>query len=84
MTTSFEWVGKNVEKVQLAGSFTQWKPVDMEKAGTNEKWGLKLDLPPGEYEFKFVVDGNWIHDELKPAKTNEMGTKNNFIIVQGT
>ena len=80
--TSFEWSGEAAEKVQLAGSFTQWKPVEMEKT-SDEKWALKLDLPPGEYEFKFVVQGNWIHDELLPTKTNEMGTKNNFVIVQG-
>ena len=55
---------------------------DEQSGKGNEKWALKMDLPPGEYEFKFVVDGNWIHDELKPAKTNEMGTKNNFIVVQ--
>ena len=55
-STSFEWNGNAaVEKVQLAGSFTQWKPVEMEKnsAAADEKWALKLDLSPGEYEFKF-------------------------------
>ena len=75
ITTSFEWNGGSccaVEKVQLAGSFTQWKPVEMEKnsAAADEKWALKLDLSPGEYEFKFVVDGNWVCDELLPTKTN--------------
>ena len=85
MTASFEWKHgiAAVEKVQLAGSFTQWKPVEMEKTSDNEKWALKLDLPPGEYEFKFVVDGKWIHDELLPATTNEMGTKNNLIVIHG-
>ena len=85
-STSFEWNGNAaVEKVQLAGSFTQWKPVEMEKnsAATDEKWALKLDLSPGEYEFKFVVDGNWVCDELLPTKTNEEGSKNNVIKVEG-
>ena len=77
----FEWSHGAVEKVQLAGSFTQWKPVEMKKT-SDEKWALKLDLPPGEYEFKFVVDGNWVHDELAPVKTNEMGTMNNFLMVK--
>ena len=84
-STSFEWNGNAaVEKVQLAGSFTQWKPVEMEKnSAADEKWALKLDLSPGEYEFKFVVDGNWVHDELLPTKTDEEGTKNNVIKVEG-
>lgn len=79
----FEWNNGAVEKVQLAGSFTKWEPVDMAKTLGTDKWALKLDLPPGEYEFKFVVDGNWVHDEGQPSKTssNEMGTLNNVINV---
>jgi len=86
ITTSFEWNGGSccaVEKVQLAGSFTQWEPVDMEKnSESGEKWALKLDLSPGEYEFKFVVDGKWLHNELLPIKTNEEGIMNNVITVE--
>jgi len=84
-STSFEWNGSNaVEKVQLAGSFTQWEPVDMEKNSESgsEKWALKLDLSPGEYEFKFVVDGKWLHNELLPTKTNDVGSVNNVITVE--
>ena len=81
MAVLFEWNNGAVEKVQLAGSFTQWKPVEMVKTLGTDKWALKLDLPPGEYEFKFVVDGNWVHDEGQPSKTNEMGTLNNVINV---
>jgi len=85
IATSFEWNGGSccaVEKVQLAGSFTQWEPVDMEKNSGNEKWALKLDLSPGEYEFKFVVDGKWQHSELLPTKTNDEGITNNVILVE--
>ena len=53
----------------------------MAKTLGTDKWALKLDLPPGEYEFKFFVDGNWVHDEGQPSKTNEMGTLNNVINV---
>ena len=82
VSTSFEWNGNVVEKVELAGSFTQWEPVEMEKI-SDEKWSLKLDLCPGEHEFKFLVDGNWLHDELLPTKINEVGSKNNIVIVDG-
>ena len=86
MAVSFEWKpaesGRNVvEKVQLAGSFTQWNPVEMEKS-FDEKWALKLDLPPGEYEFKFVVDGNWVIDEGQPTKLSDVGTLNNVRVVK--
>ena len=89
MAVSFEWksqAGNVVEKVQLAGSFTQWNPVEMEKSfeEPDEKWALKLDLPPGEYEFKFVVDGNWVIDEDQPTKLSQVGTLNNVISVKGS
>ena len=87
MAVSFEWksqAGNVVEKVQLAGSFTQWNPVEMEKSfeEPDEKWALKLDLPPGEYEFKFVVDGNWVIDEGQPTKLSDVGTLNNVRVVK--
>jgi len=87
MAVSFEWKksqGTVVEKVQLAGSFpaSQWNPVEMKKSSCDEKWALKLDLPPGEYEFKFVVDGNWVIDEDQPTKLSEVGTLNNVIVVK--
>ena len=54
----------------------------MEKSFENEKWALKLDLPPGEYEFKFVVDGNWVIDEGQPTKLSDVGTLNNVRVVK--
>ena len=37
---------------------------------SDDKWGLKMDLSPGpEYEFNFVLWGNWMaHNELLPPK----------------
>lgn len=44
----------------LAGTFNGWKPdaTPMIKDGKGD-WGVALDLLPGRYEFKFVVDGVW-------------------------
>jgi hypothetical protein len=25
-------------------------------------WGIKYDLPPGEYQYKYVIDGTWLPD----------------------
>lgn len=34
-------------------------------------WGVTLELEPGTYEYKFLVDGNWVcqpgKDESDPA-----------------
>lgn len=46
--------------VFLAGTFNGWDPtatpLTRRADGT---WAVALDLPPGRYEYKFVVDGRW-------------------------
>ncbi|OQB79334.1 MAG: hypothetical protein BWX88_04869 [Planctomycetes bacterium ADurb.Bin126] len=51
----------DVCQVQLAGCFTNWKPVSMSR---QEDGGflVSLRLEPGVYEYKFIVDGHWITD----------------------
>lgn len=50
-------------KVTVAGSFNNWdaekNPLKKDKAGT---WKLKLRIPKGWYEYKFVIDGKWQED----------------------
>lgn len=61
---------KSADRVFLAGSFNNWQPDDpryrMERQG-DSLWTLTLELDPGRYLYKFVVDGHWLADE---ANTN--------------
>uniref|UniRef100_A0A8V0YSI7 Protein kinase AMP-activated non-catalytic subunit beta 2 n=1 Tax=Gallus gallus TaxID=9031 RepID=A0A8V0YSI7_CHICK len=41
-----------------------------------------LDLPEGEHQYKFFVDGQWVHDPSEPVVTSQMGTINNLIHVK--
>ena len=52
------------EAVFLAGTFNDWRAdaTPMEKNSEGE-WTTSLDLEPGRYEFKFVVDGEWVCEE---------------------
>ena len=46
------------------------------------RWETKLALPPGRYEYKFVVDGEWIADpEARFFVQNEHGSRNSVIEV---
>jgi hypothetical protein len=49
--------------VSLAGDFNAWSPDDcpLEKSPRG-MWERVLALPPGRYEYKFVVDGLWQND----------------------
>ncbi|MFW6410359.1 MAG: alpha amylase N-terminal ig-like domain-containing protein, partial [Halanaerobiales bacterium] len=56
---------EDVESVRLAGSFNDWSTVKTPMEDENEDgvYEVTVDLKPGEYEYKFVVNGDeWITD----------------------
>ena len=77
--------GPGHESVCLAGSFNDWDPARkplVDKKGDGVYRGI-LMLPPGEYEYKFVVDGKWCIDENNPClASNDLGTLNSVIKVE--
>jgi 1,4-alpha-glucan branching enzyme len=69
--------------VSLAGTFNGWDlkrtPMRKEAAG----WKTTLWLPPGRYEYRFVVDGEWINDPREmDSAPNEFGGTNSVIVVR--
>lgn len=48
-------------RVQIAGDFNDWKPEPLE-VGKDGIWRSMLDLTPGAYRYKYIVDGEWIND----------------------
>ena len=52
-----------VEKLQVAGSFTNWEPTDYPTQRKGDVITLNLKLKPGEYDYKLVInDTLWIAD----------------------
>lgn len=48
------------QTVCVAGTFNDWHPEATPMTRDDEgEWTVELDIPPGRYEFKFVVDGQW-------------------------
>nr|CAD7416207.1 unnamed protein product [Timema poppensis] len=43
-----------------------------------------IDLPEGEHQYKFYVDGEWRHDPGVRIVDNGMGSKNNMVTVKNT
>ena len=66
-------------KVALAGDFNKWDPCAnplTDAAGTGT-FSTVLTLPPGNYEYKFVINGTWCVDpECTEWVQNNMGTLN--------
>jgi 1,4-alpha-glucan branching enzyme len=64
--------------VQLAGCFTQWqeRPVNLQKQDDGS-WRATLELAPGTYQYRFLVDGQWQDDPQSGARVpNPYGTEN--------
>ena len=70
-------------QVFVAGSFSDWQP--KQKLSDKDGRGIytaRILLAPGEYEYKFVVDGEWRLDAANPNFVpNDFGTLNSLLTV---
>ncbi|KAJ8906134.1 hypothetical protein NDN08_002631 [Rhodosorus marinus] len=73
---NFTWDSWNAHSVAIAGTFSDWKPVELMRKGN--AWTRDLLLEYGAYDFKFVVDGNWVCDQRWPRRYDNSGNENNF------
>ncbi|MDO9541862.1 MAG: glycogen-binding domain-containing protein [Kiritimatiellia bacterium] len=76
---AFEVSANPGSKVCLAGTFNNWNPQRHQLKDTrgNGKHTITLMLPKGEYEYKFVINGNWVVDpECQDWTRNSFGTLN--------
>lgn len=53
--------GLEVHSVSLRGSFNNWGETPMQPQ-PDGSWAVTLDLDPGEYTYKFFINGRWPHD----------------------
>jgi len=69
--------------VALAGEFNSWSPdATPMKRQADGIWETIIALAPGRYEYKFVVDGQWIPDPLARENVgNQQGTLNSVVEV---
>ncbi|MDH4206709.1 MAG: glycogen-binding domain-containing protein [Desulfobacteraceae bacterium] len=77
ITFSFE--SSDAKEVILMGDFNNWNPKKhpMKKNDTG-KWTKTVILSPGQYEYKFLVDGQWKEDPQNDRIcSNKFGTYNN-------
>jgi len=71
--------------VAIAGSFNRWDSHrDMLiPADGRGFWSITLPLPPGRYEYRFVINGEtWVLDPAAPEIDDGMGGKNSLLIVE--
>ncbi|MBI4279278.1 MAG: isoamylase early set domain-containing protein [Armatimonadetes bacterium] len=71
-------------RVSVAGDFNGWDVTAMPMMRAPDgSWRATIDLPPGEYQYKFYVDGTWWNDPHDHKRLpNPWGSENSVIIVQ--
>lgn len=77
---------KGFEKAQavaLAGSFNGWNPQKLFLIREPGGWVCKLNLTPGRYTYKFIVDREWMVDPSNPDKTDDGSGNVNSVLVVG-
>ena len=80
---TFQLEAPQAEQVCVVGSFNEWDPT-ANILGYDEdgRWGCTLALEPGEYEYRFVVDGQWHDDpENTERRSNGFGTENCVLVI---
>ena len=70
------------KSVMLAGTFNGWDPKRTPMRNRANGWCATLWLPPGRYEYRFVVDGEWMSDpHERDSAPNEFGGTNSVLVV---
>ncbi|KAF2933798.1 hypothetical protein DAI22_04g113800 [Oryza sativa Japonica Group] len=70
------------QRASFCGSFTGWRECPMGLVGA--EFQVVFDLPPGVYQYRFLVDGVWRCDETKPCVRDEYGLISNEVLVDNT
>lgn len=82
--TSFEVALPEANSVNVVGDFNEWSgeahPMKKNRAGV---WKLAVEIPAGEYQFRYLVDNaQWINDDSTAYVPNTFGTENSFVEVK--
>ena len=83
VTFSFE--SSDAKEVILMGDFNNWsEKIHPMKSNGNGMWNKSVVVPPGRYEYKFLVDRQWKEDPQNDQTClNCFGTYNNVFNLTG-
>lgn len=74
------------KEVRIVGDFNAWRLDDQENnmmPDNNGVWRKKINLNPGKYHYRFVIDGVWREDPNNPIRiTNPFGEMNSLVEIE--
>ena len=83
-TVTFSLNAPDAKDVMISGDFNNWERSPLRKTSPKDKvWRKDMTLRPGRYEYKFLVDGNWITDPSNTNRSwNNYGSENSVIEIR--
>jgi len=82
---TFNLTDVEAQKVYVLGSFNKWQPEQyaMKFDSATSRWVIEIALPPGEYEYVFLVDNRQVIADPKAEffKKDKFGSRNSILYV---
>ena len=81
--TTFRLKGyPEAKMVVLSGTFNNWHQSQFVFGREGDEWVCRIDLDPGKYAYKFIIDGNWILDPANPVSEEDAAGNVNSILMK--
>lgn len=78
----FRLEAAGASRVELAGSFTEWKPSYQLEETVEGLWTVMIPLQPGVHDYTFVIDGErWVVDPNAPRVPDSFGGSNSRLFL---
>ncbi|HEY0763769.1 MAG TPA: alpha/beta hydrolase-fold protein [Pyrinomonadaceae bacterium] len=71
----------DAEAVAIYGSFNDWIQTRNFCAKESDGWVCRIDLTPGKYTYKFLVDGVGLNDPANPATEDDGNGRTDSVII---
>lgn len=81
---SFDPKEKKVKKVLLVGDMNDWNASKGYMRLKDKVWETDVQLYPGKYQYKFLVDGKYLLDPANPLTMNNNNGGSNSLIYVGS
>lgn len=73
----------NAASVRVSGSFNNWDQTGLALTPMSDgEWALEFELAPGRYEYRLIVDDQWIDvpDAIETVE-NPFGSRNAVLVI---
>jgi hypothetical protein len=73
----------DVSQVEITGSFTKWKMIPMNRAGSSGYWEVTLNVAKGEHRFTYILDGHqrFADPTILIREQDDFGGENSILLV---